>query len=67
MARQKKMTWAEELGCPLIIPIQHINGGQLLLVNTDYYRLNIRRKPNRIDNITPSFVESCIVKDIQEG
>jgi len=68
---RKKRNWNEEMGGSLMIPIQYIQGGQFLIVDSDYCRSDMREaaygKPNKISAITPSFIEKCIHKALKEG
>ncbi len=64
---RKKISVVEEMGCPLVIPIQYEKGGQLLLINTDYHRLATIGNPNLIKSITPTWIEKCIKKAIIQG
>ncbi|MDJ1494774.1 hypothetical protein QNI19_17680 [Cytophagaceae bacterium DM2B3-1] len=64
---RKRISVLEEIGGPLIVPVQYMKGGQLLLINTGYKRLQSIGNPNLIKEIKPSLIEKCIRKAINEG
>jgi hypothetical protein len=62
---RKKVSWNEIHNSPLSIPIQHVNGGQLLMVFIGYSRSYF--ESNNEFPITPSIIEKCIKKGIESG
>ena len=49
----------------LSIPIQHINGGQLLIAKIAFSRSGYGNYT--IENITPYLIRKCILKALNEG
>ena len=68
---RNKINWNEKTGISLQIPIQYVEGGQFLIVDSGYCRSDVRWAaygiPNKRDIITPSFIEKCIRKGLKEG
>jgi len=62
---RKKISWNEIHNEPLGIPIQHIDGGQLLTVYIGYSRSYFDK--NNEFPITPALIEKCIRQAINEG
>ena len=62
---RKKVTWNEKHNTPLGIPIQHIDGGQLLIAIIGYARSGYGEY--LMQEITPSLIEKCIRKAIEKG
>ena len=62
---RKKISWNEIHNTPLGIPVQHINGGQLLIINLGYSRSYFDK--NNEFSMTPSIIEKCIRRGIARG
>lgn len=62
---RKKISWNEIHDVPLGIPIQNINGGQLLIITIGYSRSYFAE--NNEFQITPSIIKICIKKAIESG
>lgn len=62
---RKKISWNEIHNSPLGIPIQHIDGGQLLIIYVGFSRSYFEK--NNEFPITPSLIEKCIRKGIESG
>jgi len=62
---RKKISWNEIHDAPLGIPIQHINGGQLLIITIGFSRSYFQK--NNEFQIKPSLIEKCIRKAIKLG
>jgi hypothetical protein len=62
---RKKISWNEIHNTPLGIPIQHANGGQLLIITIGFSRSYFEE--NNEFPITPSLIEKCIRKGIDSG
>ena len=62
---RKKISWNEIHNTPLGIPIQYINGGQLLIITIGFSRSYFEE--NNEFPITPSLIEKCIRKGIASG
>ncbi|GAA3645212.1 hypothetical protein [Flavivirga jejuensis] len=55
MENQKEISWNETYNTPLGIPIQHVNGGQLLIITIGFSRSYFEE--NNEFPITPSLIE----------
>ena len=62
---RKKISWNELHNSPLGIPIQHIDGGQLLIIYIGFSRSYFTE--NNEFPITPSLIKKCIRKAIESG
>lgn len=62
---RKKVSWNEIHNGQLGIPIQHLNGGQLLVITVGFSRSYFEM--NNEFPITPHLIERCIKKAITEG
>ncbi len=62
---RKKISWNEIHNGSLGIPIQHVNGGRLLIVYIGFSRSYFEK--NNEFPITPSLIEKCIRKAIEAG
>lgn len=66
---RKRPTYNEVLGVSYAIPIQHIDGGQILLANMGYCRGYNAKNGFTVNEfpVTPSMIEECIRKGIECG
>ena len=62
---RKKISWDEKHNAELGIPIQHVNGGQILIINIGYSRSYF--EINNEFPITPLLINKCIQKGIKSG
>ncbi len=62
---RKKISWDEIHNSTLKIPIQHIDGGQLLILCLGFSRSYFEN--NNEFSITPRLIEKCIKKAISLG
>jgi hypothetical protein len=62
---RKKISWEEKHNAPLKIPIQYINGGQLLIATVAFSRSGYGQYT--LDAITPELIRKCILKAIKSG
>lgn len=62
---RKKISWEEEHDGPLGIPIQHVNGGQLLIARIAFSRSGYGNFT--LENITPALIKKCVLKAMDSG